>query len=364
MTGSVEGFNPPNNPGHSNSFRDASSTPSATYQLNTAAAVPGTRPARLILRPYEYNSTGQHSTSSGEQPQPEYMRFYNVAEDVSPRKHAVLSSSYRGMSQQEGFQSNEQRGEFARRDFPSNNPDKFVSMQPTQEFTPPAHWHASREHVLPASYKIPPPLLENKYPKEQALLKSWNEVDHAGAVATCRLERVPLPLLERVEGGSPKFHMKGPLVRIRLPQAPSVDGDFRRFCQRIATAFNGAADDCRRLFLPCTQLQLPNFECCKPQSPIQQECKSCGFKGHFCPECGTGQNGEGMTVHGTGHARIPTTRGVLGELSPLEPAIAEGKHFGSHRCLQHPTAVLSLLRTPEYSWFKLCVDGRAKRRCQ
>lgn len=278
----------------------APQAPQATYSLNAAGEIPGTRPARLILRPFEYNPTGQPGMASAELPQPEYMRFYNAHEYVPLEKQAMLHTRQEDVSMKK-------KALF---------PPKPASAQPTlQEMTPRAAWPEDRGPMPPRSYDLPAALLENKLPKEQAFLRTWNAVDHAGTVATCRLERVPLPMLERIPGGPARLRQEGPLVRVRLPQMPAVEGDILRFCQRIMMAFSGAADDCRRLFMPCTELRLPKLDCCKPQAPMQQECKECGYKGHFCPECGTGQNGTGAVIHGAAYRRIPSTRGILGTLA-------------------------------------------------
>ncbi|KAL8444215.1 hypothetical protein Emed_006336 [Eimeria media] len=283
-----------------------SSAPQVTYSLNAAGTIPGTRPARLILRPFEGNNGGPPGMLYGDSPQAEYMRFYNVADDLPVKKQAMFYNAQNEVPMRKSFMScTSQDGYPTKPQSLLYPPSKTASVQPTVQGTP-------RE--MPAeSYGIPPPMLESRHPKEQAFLRTWNEVDHAGAIATSRLERVPLPLLERIPGQSPKFKLRGPLVRLQLPEMPAVEGDIRRFCQRIAVAFTGAADDCRRL-LPAGRLQapqLPKLDCCTPQAPVQQECKACGFKGHFCPECGTGPQSTDMVFHGTPPARIPSSRGVL-----------------------------------------------------
>ncbi|KAL8275065.1 hypothetical protein Esti_000944 [Eimeria stiedai] len=284
-----------------------SSAPQVTYSLNAAGTIPGTRPARLIMRPFEGNNGGPQDTLYGESPRPEYMRFYNVADDLPVKKQAMLYNAQNEALTRKSFLLYQSQDAYPLKTqgllYP---PSKSASVQPTVRETP-------RE--MPAeSYGIPPPMLESKYPKEQAFIKTWNEVDHAGAIATCRLERVPLPLLERIPGESPKFKLRGPLVRVQLPEMPAVEGDFRRFCQRIAVAFTGAAGDCRRLLQPCGRLQapqLPKLDCCTPQAPVQQECKACGFKGKFCPECGMGPQFTDMVFHGAVSAGIPSSRGIL-----------------------------------------------------
>ncbi|KAL8426516.1 hypothetical protein Efla_004881 [Eimeria flavescens] len=291
----------------SRSSAPQANVPQAAYSLNAAGPIPGTRPAKLILRPFEYSSSNSQGGLYGDSPQPEYMRFYNIDEDVPVKKQTMLfnmqsegpmNKTFASYGLEDGYASKPQL-------YP---PNKSASGQQTLQGSP--------SERPPVPYAFPFPLQENKLPKEQAFLKSWNEVDHAGSGATCRLEQVPLPLLERIPGDSPKFKLRGPLVRVQMPQMPAVTGDFRRFCQRVAAAFSGAASDCNRLFKsPCGNLQLPpmpKLECCSPQTPIQQECKACGFKGHFCPECGTGQgDATGMVFHGTPPPRIPASRGVL-----------------------------------------------------
>ncbi|KAL8455646.1 hypothetical protein Emag_000468 [Eimeria magna] len=308
--GSVQGSGSSGNP--PSQFSSApntarSSAPQATYSLNAASTIPGTRPARLILRPFEGNNGGPQGMLNEESPQPEYMRFYNVAEDLPVKKQAMFYNAQNELPMRKSFMSYHSQDTYPTKPqgllYP---PSKSASVQPTVQGTP--------REMLAESYGIPPPMLESRPLKEQAFLRTWNEVDHAGAIATCRLERVPLPLLERIPGKSPTFKLRGPLVRVQLPEMPAVEGDFRRFCQRIAVAFTGAAGDCRRLLQPCAGLQapqLPKLDCCTPQAPVQQECKACGFKGHFCPECGTGPQSTDMVFHGTAPARIPSSRGIL-----------------------------------------------------
>ncbi|CDJ66763.1 hypothetical protein, conserved [Eimeria necatrix] len=285
--------------------------PEATHSLNAAGAIPESRPARLILRPYEMNSPGYPGMSPLQSPQSENLRFYNSRD--------AGAGSFKSQQLRQQQPQPPPKYQVSLDDMNSKMQNSFVTpMKPVVSTLPAMHEAPHRPPVgvgratLPLNaYDLPPPLLERKHPKEQSFLQSWSKVDLAGAIATSRLERVPLPMLERVPGGTCRPGLQGPLVRIRLPQLPSVEGDLRRFCQRILAAFSGAADDCRRLFVPCTDLRLPRLQCCAPQPPVIQECKECGYKGHFCPECGTGANGSAMSAAGMPYARMQPSRGVL-----------------------------------------------------
>ncbi|CDJ49587.1 hypothetical protein, conserved [Eimeria brunetti] len=278
-------------------------TPKATYSVGTAGKVPETRPARLILRPYDTSNAGYTTMAPMQSSRSEGLRYYN-AQAASP-------SCFKQQPQpfcNDSIEDVPLKGQAA-----YSQPRKpLISTLPAVQEPPQRTPVSVGRATMPVNaFDLPPPLLQNKSPKEQNFLRNWNRVDHAGAVATCRLERVPLPMLERVPGGSGRLRLQGPLVKVKLPHVPSVEGDLRRFCQRIVSAFSGAADDCRRLFVPCTQLRLPRFECCAPQTPVLQECRSCGYKGHFCPECGTGPNGPRMAAGGAPFARVQPSRGVL-----------------------------------------------------
>lgn len=286
--------------------------PEATYSLNAAGKVPETRPARLILRPYDVSTTG-YTTMAPMQPSlSEGLQFYSDQMAPPPPLKQQPQPFYQTSLDEPPLKG---KGAYSQPTKP------LISTLPALQ-EPPQHMPmgVGRATMPVSAYDLPPPLLENKSQKEQAFLRVWNGIDHAGAVATSRLERVPLPMLERIPGGPGRLRLQGPLVNIKLPEVPSVEGDLRRFCQRILTAFSGAAEDCRRLFVPCTQLRLPRFDSCAPQTPALQECKSCGYKGHFCPECGTGTNGRSMAADAAPFARVQPSRGVLGEsLSRVTP---------------------------------------------
>lgn len=281
-----------------------STIPEATYSLNAVGKVPETRPARLILRPYDVNTTGYTTMAPVQSSQSECLRFYNAQMAPPAPSKQQPQPCYQASLEEPPVKGQTEYSQ------PSKPLDSALpALQEPPQRMP---MGVGRGTMPVNAYDFPPPLLENKFQKEQNFLRGWNRVDHAGAVATCRMERVPLPMLERIPGGSGRIHLQGPLVKIKLPQVPSVEGDLRRFCQRILTAFSGAADDCRRLLVPCTQMRLPKFECNAPQPPVLQECRSCGYKGHFCPECGSGPNGRIMAADGAPFARVQPSRGVLG----------------------------------------------------
>ncbi|OEH77140.1 hypothetical protein cyc_05769 [Cyclospora cayetanensis] len=289
------------------------SVPQVTYPLDTARSIPESRPARLILPPHDFASAENASgMASQHSPQADFMHYYSAqrhqqhyqgvplydsSDNTLPIKKKALfsapSSSGASNTHETGlgipYSSGAWRG------------TKPVTTTPTKISLP------------QNAYPLPQPLLENKLPREQLFLESYNQTDHAGAVATCRLERVPLPMLEKVPGGPTPCRMRvdGPLVRVRLPHLPEVDGDIKRFCQRVMMAISGAADDCRRLVSPCTELRLPKLNCYAPQPTAIQECKECGYKGHYCPECGSGQKAGDIPLVGAAYARIQPSRGIL-----------------------------------------------------
>lgn len=121
-----------------------------------------------------------------------------------------------------------------------------------------------------------------------------------------RLERVPLPILEKIPGPSgPRCRLprlEGPLLRVQYPNISAPRIDLGRFLSRLGTAFTGAADDCMRLLLPLTDIRLPKLSCCNSGVVSQRECQECGYRGHFCPECGAGKEG-------VSHFGIPASRG-------------------------------------------------------